>query len=125
MNRYLESVTLGATAEAQAAIAAGGGGSEKMTKEEWNAKDRRDFRSRAWAQTISAFAHTVGRDDDPVMIFARLKPFQRKLYEDIVGDLEPKAQARAAVERGEPTPPQAEPQYVDEPPPHDDDDIPF
>lgn len=108
INRYLEGCVAGATTEAQAAS-----DSDRMTKEEWNAKDRRDFRSRAWAQTISAFAHTIEVGDDPVLIFARLKPFQRKLYEDIVQELEPKPQQQQ---------PQ---QQVDEPPPHDDDDIPF
>jgi hypothetical protein len=128
-NRYLESVTAGATAEAQAAAA---GNSERMTKEEWNAKDRRDFRSRAWAQTISAFVHTIKsptgdfNDIDPLLVFAKLKPFQRKLYEDIVGDLEPKQQATPQPAAPAPAPaPPAEDPGRDEPPPYDDDDIPF
>lgn len=123
INRYLESVTPGATAQAQAAATASGSG-EKMTKEEWNAKDRRDFRSRAWAQTISCFAHTIKApldEVDPVLIFAKLKPFQRKLYEDIVGDLEP---VPATTQPQAPAP-QAPAQPVDEPAPYDDDDIPF
>ncbi|HSE44542.1 MAG TPA: hypothetical protein VLA89_04350 [Gemmatimonadales bacterium] len=118
INRYLESVTPGAVAGAGGGNA---GGSERMTKEEWNAKDRRDFRSRAWAQTISAFAHTVTPDDDPVLVFAKLKPFQRKLYEDIVGDLDPKPEGQ------QPQTQQTldDPGRSDEPPPPTDDDIPF
>ena len=121
INRYLEGVVAGATAAAQAASTAGAGGAtEKMTKEEWNAKDRRDFRSRSWAQTISAFAHTITADTDPILVFAKLKPFQRKLYEDIVGDLDPVTAAGATT-----SPAPAAQQQIDEPPPHTDDDIPF
>lgn len=113
VNRFLEDVQVGATAEAQAAS----GNSDRMTKEEWNAKDRRDYRSRSWAQTISAFAHTVTVEEKPLDVFARLKPFQRKLYEDIVGDLEPAPQPQ-------PQPQQEQMPAADEPP-YDDDDIPF
>lgn len=107
-NRYLESVEVGVAAGAENATGTAGG-SDRMSKEEWNAKDRRDFRSRAWAQTISAFAHTIEADTDPLLAFAKMKPFQRKLYEDIVQDLDPKA---------------AQQQTIDEPEPPED-DIPF
>lgn len=59
------------------------GKSEEMTKEDWDAKERRDFRSRAWAHTISAFQHTIKVDEDPEEVFARLQPFHRKVYGDI------------------------------------------
>lgn len=118
INRFLEGVEPGVAAgAATAGGSAGGGDSERMTKAEWDAKDMRDFRSRAWAQTISAFAHTVTREDEVLDVFKRLKPFQRKIYEDIVQEL---------ATREQPTQqPLPEPPAVDEPPPHDDDDIPF
>lgn len=56
-----------------------------MTPEKWDAKERRDYRSRAWAQTISAFQHTIKLEEDPKDVFLRLQPFQRKVYEDICG----------------------------------------
>ena len=121
INRFLEGVEPGAAAGAAATAGGSGGGvdSERMTKAEWDAKDMRDFRSRAWAQTISAFAHTVTREDEVLEVFKRLKPFQRKIYEDIVQEL-------AQREREQPTPqPQQEPLTADEPPHDDDDDIPF
>jgi len=58
---------------------------EGMTPEKWDAKERRDYRSRAWAQTLAAWQHTIKEEDDPVLVFARLQPFQRKVYEDVCG----------------------------------------
>jgi hypothetical protein len=51
---------------------------------DWDAKERRDYRSRAWAQTIAAFNHTIKTDETPAAVFARLKPFQKAVYLDIV-----------------------------------------
>lgn len=92
INRYLEAVELGGT-PGQGAAAAGGGQYTQADIDRFDEKDRRDFRSRAWAQTISAFHHTVKTDEDPILVFNRLKPFQKLLYEDIVQGLaeEPKA----------------------------------
>ena len=50
---------------------------------DWDSKERRDYRSRAWAQTLGAFTHTIKTDEDPVDVFLRLQPFQRKVYEDV------------------------------------------
>lgn len=50
---------------------------------DWDAKERRDYRSRAWAQTLGAFTHTIKTDEEPAAVFARLQPFQRKVYEDV------------------------------------------
>ena len=58
-------------------------GSEGMTPEKWDAKERRDYRSRAWAQTLGAFTHTIKTDEDPAAVFARLQPFQRKVFQDV------------------------------------------
>jgi hypothetical protein len=58
---------------------------EGMTPEKWDAKERRDYRSRAWAQTIAAFTHTIKTDEKPEDVFSRLQPFQRKVFEDICG----------------------------------------
>ena len=52
---------------------------------DWDAKERRDFRSRAWAHTMSAFAHTIKPEESAEEVFARLQPLQRKIYEDICG----------------------------------------
>ena len=59
--------------------------SDGMTPEKWDAKERRDYRSRAWAQTLGAFSHTIKVDEEPAAAFARLQPFQRKVYEDVCG----------------------------------------
>lgn len=50
---------------------------------DWDAKERRDYRSRAWAQTLGAFTHTIKTDESPEDVFLRLQPFQRKVYEDV------------------------------------------
>lgn len=116
-NRYLEGVEPGATAAAQAASNASNAGGTKEDVD-WDAKERRDFRSRAWAVTISAFQHTIKPDENPLDVFARLHPFQRAMYEDVVRELETSGQS----------PQQAAPLQqsleADEPP-HDEDDIPF
>lgn len=52
---------------------------------DWDAKERRDFRSRAWAQTISAFQHTIKTDETPNAVFIRLQEFQRLVYQDVCG----------------------------------------
>ena len=41
--------------------------------------------SRAWAQTLAAWQHTINEGDDPLLVFARLQPFQRKVYQDVCG----------------------------------------
>jgi hypothetical protein len=120
MNRYLEDVEAGATAVANTAS-----GNSQKDNVDWDAKDRRDFRSRAWAQTISAFAHTLKADDEPTEVFLRFRPFQQALYHDIVQELDPRGGAKA------PEPPpvdeqqRMEAEYDNEPPPPTDDDIPF
>jgi len=84
INRYLEGVELGGTPGQGASQGSG----TTMTNADWDAKERRDFRSRAWAQTLATFDHTIKETDDPILIFEKLKPFQRKLYEDVVRDLD-------------------------------------
>ncbi len=122
INRYLESVEAGATAVAATGNAGGTRGGNADV--DWDEKDRRDFRSRAWAQTLSAFEHTIKADEDPVLVYNRLRPFQRLVYLDVVQGLEPNnpntqpptQQAAAPVQ-----PQLDEPPHYDEP----DDDIPF
>jgi len=58
---------------------------------DWDAKECRDYRSRAWAQTISAMTHTIKVDESAADIFVRLYALQRKIYRDIVRDLDPNA----------------------------------
>jgi len=58
---------------------------------DWDAKELRDYRSRAWAQTISAMTHTIKVDESAADIFVRLYALQRKIYRDIVRDLDPNA----------------------------------
>lgn len=93
INRYLEDVALGGEPgfdSSRADGASSGGGSGQYTQadiDRFDEKDRRDFRSRAWGQTTATFAHTIKEDEDPVLVFNRLKPFQRLIYEDIVQGL--------------------------------------
>lgn len=111
INRYLREAVVGAE-QAQAALgqtqpdasagstttspASGSPSQEPQTWEpppryseeevaRFEAKERRDYRSRSWAHTISAFNHTIKTDEDPRETYERLKPFQRKVYEDICG----------------------------------------
>lgn len=81
INRYLEGVEAGATA-----ALAGQNFPNNKEDVDWDAKERRDFRSRSWAQTISAFQHTIKVDEDPHAVYIRLKPFQILVYEDICKD---------------------------------------
>jgi hypothetical protein len=106
INRYLEGVEAGGTP----APAGGTGHKEDV---DWDAKERRDYRSRSWAHTISAFSHTIKPDEDPALVFARLRTFQNAIYKDIVRELDADAPAAAPKQ-----------QTIDEPP-RDDDDIPF
>ena len=97
INRYLQSVHSGNSqtqpdASGGAATSTAGGSYQeappRWTEEEvqrFEDKERRDFRSRAWGQTTAAFSHTIKVDEDPLAVFDRLKPFQRKIYEDITG----------------------------------------
>lgn len=86
INRYLEGVELGGTA---ADATAGGSPDQARYSEEdiarFEAKERRDYRSRAWAQTLGAFTHTIKVDESVEEVFLRLQPFQRKVYEDVTG----------------------------------------
>lgn len=94
-NRYLEAVEPGGTPGSDSgsttrSAGGGGGGSNQYTPEEierFDERERRDYRSRAWGQTLGAFENTIKADDDPILLFEKLKPFQRKVYEDIVGEL--------------------------------------
>lgn len=54
---------------------------------DWDAKERRDYRSRAWAQTLGAFTHTIKTDEDPLAVFTRLHVFQKAVYRDVVRGL--------------------------------------
>lgn len=85
INRYLEGVELGGAA----ASTAGGTQEQSRYSEDdiarFEAKERRDYRSRAWAQTLGAFQHTIQTEENAEEVFARLQPFQRKVYEDVCG----------------------------------------
>ncbi len=87
-NRYLDKVEVGEHAPDPAPS---GGNAPVETKAsepvDWDAKERRDYRSRAWAQTLGAFTHTIKVDEDPKEVFKRLLPFQMLVYSDVVRDL--------------------------------------
>lgn len=87
INRYLEDVVEGGDPANTSGSSSSQGQYTKEDIDRFDEKDRRDFRSRAWAQTLATFEHTVKDDEDPMLVFARLKPFQRVLYEDIVQGL--------------------------------------
>lgn len=116
INRYLEGVEAGGT---PAAATTAGGSAQAKEDVDWDAKDRRDFRSRAWAQTISAFAHTITFEEDGVAVFQRLKPLQEMIYKDIVRELGDGPSPTHAVQQQL----VQESLVADEPP--IDDDIPF
>lgn len=92
INRYLEGVKEGgeiaqnATAVGAAPHTASGSESSEV---DWDAKERRDYRSRAWGQTLGAFNHLISKEDleNPAPIFEKLHSFQRLVYLDIVRDL--------------------------------------
>lgn len=86
INRYLENVEAGAVAQTQAAQTGQNFSQGNNGEVDWDGKERRDFRSRAWAQTISAFQHTIKVDEEPHDVYLRLKPFQTLVYEDICKD---------------------------------------
>lgn len=117
INRYLDGVVAGGT-PATTPTASGSGGSTQMTNEDWNAKERRDFRSRSWAHTISAMHHTIAVDEDPALVFARLKQLQVAIYRDIVRELDGEQPAGGDQQTTIPT-------ADTERPPDYDDDIPF
>lgn len=97
INRYLNGVSTGAPQTQPDALGgaapstAGGSYQEpqpRYTEEEvarFEDKERRDYKSRSWAHTMSAFSHTIRTDEEPQAVYDRLKPFQRKIYEDICG----------------------------------------
>lgn len=112
-NRYLEGVEAGAASDSGTSGTTASGNDGGKENVDWDAKERRDFRSRAWAVTVSAFQHTIRTDEAPLDVFNRLRPFQQAMYADVVRELDgPKPQAQA-----EPIPAADEPPY--------DDDIPF
>lgn len=87
INRYLEGVEVGGS-PTEADTAGGSPERGRYSEEEvarFEAKERRDYRSRAWAQTLGAFTHTIKVDEPAEDVFARLQPFQRKVYEDVCG----------------------------------------
>lgn len=88
INRYLEDVALGGDpANTSGSSSSQSGQYTQADIDRFDEKDRRDFRSRAWGQTTATFAHTIKEDEDPILVFNRLKPFQRLIYEDIVQGL--------------------------------------
>lgn len=94
MNRWLNKVEVGE--HAAPATGAAGGTAPVQTSlpvettgeaVDWDAKERRDYRSRAWAQTLGAFTHTIKPDEEPGDVFRRLQKFQTLVYHDVVRDL--------------------------------------
>jgi hypothetical protein len=96
-NRWLNKVERGGSATAGSAAAAPSSGAPpqqtalpiESTGEpvDWDAKERRSYRSKSWAITVSAFTHTIKPDEDPIEVFKRLLPFQMRLYNDVVREL--------------------------------------
>lgn len=94
-DRYVSKVEAGfigeptSSSQSSGGATAGGGGSARYTEDDLrriDEKDRRDFASRAWAQTIAAFEHRVGTDVEDHEFFVRLQAFQRKIYYDVTGE---------------------------------------
>ena len=76
-NRYLETV--------QPAQQPKRGEPEYQEEEvDWDNKERRNFRSRAWAQAISAFPSKEG--ETPRDYFTRVKPMAQAIFMDVCGD---------------------------------------
>lgn len=78
-NRYLESIK-------PAPAPAKGTPEYEEPEVDWDAKERRQYRSRAWAQAISAMQHTGSSNETPKRVFERVKPLAHAIYLDIVGD---------------------------------------
>lgn len=79
INRYLESVK-------PAPPPAKGTPEYEPEEVDWDSKERRQYRSRAWAQAISAMQHTGTSDETPKRVFERVKPLAHAIYLDVVGD---------------------------------------
>ena len=60
---------------------------------DWDSKERRDFKSRAWAQAISASQHTGKAAESAKEIYVRVKPLADAIYKDICGDFAAPVQA--------------------------------
>ena len=58
---------------------------------DWDAKERRDYRSRAYAQAVSALAHTYEREESLESYHRRLRALSRMIYVDVVRELDPDA----------------------------------
>jgi hypothetical protein len=84
-NRYLEGVQIGGSDNGPqlGGMPAPATSSPVKSDVDWDAKERRDYRSRAWAQTLAAFQHTIKVEEDPNEVFLRLQPFQRKVFNDV------------------------------------------
>lgn len=78
-NRYLEAI-------AAAPPPAKGTPEYQPEDVDWDSKERRDFRSRAWAQAITAMQHTGSSDETPKRVFERIKPLAHAIYADVCGD---------------------------------------
>lgn len=90
-NRYLSKVEP-VTGDGQSSThsAADGGSEERMTKTDWDNKERRDYRSRAWAQTLSLFTPHVDLQtllpEQMDLVFGAMQTWQRKIYHDVTGN---------------------------------------
>lgn len=73
-NRYLEKIE---PAQEQDVV-------QQAEPVDWDNKERRNFRSRAWAQAISAFPSKEG--ETPRDYFIRVKPMAQAIFQDVCGD---------------------------------------
>lgn len=88
INRYLQGV---AAADAGSAAPQGAGaatGPREYTPEEiqrFDEKERREFRSRAWAQAIAAMAPTFNSAMNEAAVYDAVKPLQERILRDVCG----------------------------------------
>lgn len=89
VNRYLNGVAPAGSTPESAADSVATPDAVPKGEVDWDAKERRDYRSRAWAQAISALTHTIKLESNENVVYQRIHRLQRLIYMDIVRELDP------------------------------------
>jgi hypothetical protein len=89
LNRYLDGIQPapdGAETTSPPPTTSNGDSVAPTAGVDWDAKERRDFRSRAMAQAISAMTHTIPSAATPKDAYEKVTPLADAIYRWVVGD---------------------------------------